>query len=151
MSDGATTNTTTCTNCNEQDTITIAGKTFCANCGTPQPAGAPPVVAGVAASLSTDSHDQSTNAIPAERMPSVGGAPSITHQPAAPVTSSSPTDSQGDTIVQTRLKADQLHSALSTEQSPSIVKFAATTATTGIEGDDATTSCLLYTSDAADE
>ncbi len=138
MSDGVTTNTTTCTNCNEQDTIKIAGKTFCANCGTPQPtiaSGASTVPTSAAPSLSTDSHVSA--AVPSERMPTVGATPVAASQSATTsAASDKPSVSPDTEIVQTRLKADQLHSALNTEQSPSIVKFAASTATTGTESDE---------------
>lgn len=125
MSDGATTPTTqtaACTNCTEQDTITIAGKTFCANCGTPQTDGnssdqSGVVAPGVSPSLNVDSHAPATVA-PSQPMPSLIRSTPSSSQTAADTSS---------TIVQARLKADQLNGALNTEQSPSIAKFSTNT------------------------
>lgn len=127
MSDGANTNTTTCTNCSEQDSITIAGKSFCANCGTPQQSPTPgsqvAPASSVTPSLSTDSHAAAITSVPpAERMPTVGSSS------ASPATNSQVAQSATDgAVVQARLKADQLDSALSTQQSTSISKFASAT------------------------
>ena len=128
--------TQNCTNCNEQDTITIAGKTFCANCGTPQTSNTTtqaPAVTGQAASatpnlsvaphesniVQTSANSASTaNAQPSEKMPAVGQA-----------AQASPAAEPATDTVQTRLKADQLHSAISTSQSPSIAKFSDDTPT----------------------
>lgn len=135
MSDGANTNTTTCTNCNEQDSITIAGKTFCANCGTPQQTPAPgsqvAPTTSVTPNLSTDSHTPAATSVPpAERMPTVGSS-------SASSASSSPLAQSGadSAVVQARLKADQLDSALSTQQSTNISKFASATGPSVSEAD----------------
>lgn len=135
MSDGVNTNTSTCTNCSEQDSITIAGKTFCANCGTPQPASAPgsQVAAATSAtpSLSTVSHTATVSSVPpAERMPTVGSS-----SPSSTASSQSAQSNTDSTVVQARLKADQLDSALSTQQSTSISKFASATDSSPAETD----------------
>lgn len=132
MSDGATTPTSqpaACTNCTEQDTITIAGKTFCANCGTPQTAGnsgsqSSSSTAVASPSLNVDSHAPSV-VTPSEPMPLSSSLASSTDQSA-----------QAPTVIQSRLKADQLDSALSTEQSPSIAKFSSNTPQTTGSGID---------------
>lgn len=131
MSDGATINNT-CTNCSEQDTITIAGKTFCANCGTPQTganvASAGQAAAQVAPSLSTDAHPAATGAAAApvaqqaqlsQKMPSSGSVASL-YSVSAPASS----DANSSPSVSPALKADQLHAALNASPSSSISKFA---------------------------
>jgi hypothetical protein len=118
--------TQNCTNCSEQDTISIAGKTFCANCGTPQSAAqANPSVqqsSTPAPSLSVAPHaasDTSSVQMPtvsaqlADKMPGLAQT-TVDSDSTAPV---------AQNTVQTRLKADQLNSALSTQSSPSIAKF----------------------------
>lgn len=133
--------TQNCTNCSEQDTITIAGKTFCANCGTPQEAapGAQVDLSGQQAStpapsLSVAPHTPATNDASSVKMPTVS-AQLAEKMPGSDQTtvSSTPAASQDQNIVQTRLKAEQLDSALSTQSSPSIAKFSSGASSTAAE------------------
>ncbi len=116
--------TQNCTNCSEQDTISIAGKTFCANCGTPQSAAqADPSVqqsSTPAPSLSVAPH--ATSDISSVQMPTVSAQLADKMPGLAQTTVGSESTAAQDTV-QTRLKADQLDSALSTQSSPSIAKF----------------------------
>lgn len=118
--------TQNCTNCSEQDTISIAGKTFCANCGTPQStAQADPSVqqsSTPAPSLSVAPHTASDAS--SVQMPTVSAQLADKMPGLAQTTvDSGSTASVAQNTVQTRLKADQLSSALSTQSSPSIAKF----------------------------
>ncbi len=127
MSDGANTSTA-CTNCNEQDSITIAGKTFCAHCGTPQSATSQAPAATATPSLSTVAHSSAdTPAIqPSPSAASVASVAPAERMPPSNAITSSTANENNDVILQARLKADQLNSAMNTQQSASISKFAAT-------------------------
>lgn len=120
-------NNTTCSNCNEQDTITIAGKNFCANCGTPQAAAtaqatAPSSNTVVTPSLSTVAHvanQESENASPSasEKMPTQVSPKTVDapqEQPA--VTTTAP-------LPQPIGLQNQADTPLSTPSSPAISRY----------------------------
>ena len=138
MGDGFNQDTTNqiCTTCGEQDKITIAGKIFCANCGTPQTDGAATSAAqsttsqpaaSVSPSLSIGHNDNQSNSVsvtpsastavvtPADKMPAQASTP--------PTTASDANSSSEQVEVKSQDPIAQIDSAMSTAMSPSISKY----------------------------
>ncbi len=138
MGDGVNQNTTNqiCTTCGEQDKITIAGKTFCANCGTPQTDGAATSAAQSTTSQSTASvspslsigHNEAQSSpmgtAPNTSAPVATPAVKMPTQASAPTTAASAADSAPTQVeVKSQDPIAQIDSAMSTAMSPSISKY----------------------------